>query len=142
MIPRPLSPSTDIPLFVGFEPNHVSDGRYPQWPFAHSIQAIAEVTGFDTDEAAAALWQRYRSMMAAFDLIVPGDDNAAGPYNLLMTREWMWLVPRRRESVEGISLNALAYAGALLVKRRQGIAEVERLGPMHLLSCCAGWSGG
>lgn len=38
------------------------------------------------------------------------------PYNLLVTRDWMLLVPRRAEFYRGVSLNALAFAGALLVQ--------------------------
>jgi sulfate adenylyltransferase (ADP) / ATP adenylyltransferase len=35
-------------------------------------------------------------------------------YNLLVTRQWLMLVPRRNECFAGISLNAMAFAGAFL----------------------------
>jgi ATP adenylyltransferase/5',5'''-P-1,P-4-tetraphosphate phosphorylase II len=47
------------------------------------------------------------------------------PYNFLLTRRWMLLVPRTRECFEDISLNALAFAGSLFVRDQ---AQYARLG--------------
>ncbi len=60
------------------------------------------------------------------------------PYNLLATREWMLVVPRRTERVEGVSLNALAFAGSLLVKDEAQLERLKRLGPMRALQAVAG----
>ena len=44
------------------------------------------------------------------------DDGAAQPHNVLLTREWLLVVPRTRERTltTGASVNALAFAGLLL----------------------------
>jgi ATP adenylyltransferase len=55
------------------------------------------------------------------------------PYNLLVTDRWMLVVPRSRERFEGISINALGFAGALLVRDPAQLAAVERAGPMSVL---------
>jgi sulfate adenylyltransferase (ADP) / ATP adenylyltransferase len=57
----------------------------------------------------------------------------SAPYNLLLTREWMLLVPRTRESVEGISMNALGFAGSLFVRDEAQMRVVLDRGPMALL---------
>jgi ATP adenylyltransferase len=41
------------------------------------------------------------------------------PYNLLLTRQWLLLIPRSQASFQGIEVNALGFAGALLVRNRQ-----------------------
>jgi sulfate adenylyltransferase (ADP) / ATP adenylyltransferase len=55
------------------------------------------------------------------------------PYNLLLTRQWMLVVPRRLETVDGISVNSLGFAGALLAKNEQELTIIRNLGPMNLL---------
>ncbi|MEF1435428.1 hypothetical protein QWU86_11430, partial [Neisseria gonorrhoeae] len=55
------------------------------------------------------------------------------PYNLLVTPQWMLLVPRTLERVEGISVNALGFAGSLFVRDTAQMQIVRRLGPMTVL---------
>jgi hypothetical protein len=55
------------------------------------------------------------------------------PYNLLVTRSWMLLVPRSRDSALGVSVNALGFAGALLVRDHAQMVAVVDLGPMTVL---------
>ncbi len=62
-----------------------------------------------------------------------GCDRPGMPYNLLATRDWMLVVPRLREGFESISLNALAFAGSLLVKNREQLERVRTIGPMSML---------
>ena len=57
-----------------------------------------------------------------------------GPYNLLMTREWMLVVPRSREFYHSISVNALGFAGAMLVKGEKQMRALKERGPMHVLA--------
>lgn len=56
------------------------------------------------------------------------------PYNLLVTRRWLLLVPRSREDHAGISVNALGFAGSLFVRHAGQIDEVRKLGPLSLLT--------
>lgn len=55
------------------------------------------------------------------------------PYNLLMTREFLALIPRSRQSHQDIEVNALGFAGGLLVKNQQQLAMLKELGPWKLL---------
>jgi len=55
-------------------------------------------------------------------------------FNLLVTQNWMLVIPRRAESFDGISVNSLGYAGALLVKTEQELIRLKRQGPMALLA--------
>jgi ATP adenylyltransferase len=78
----------------------------------------------------------------AFAPLAPGSDLHAayrdllrwdGPYNLLVTRRWMLLVPRSREHFQSISVNALGFAGSLFVRNRRELDLVRKTGPMNLL---------
>lgn len=62
------------------------------------------------------------------------------PYNLLISQQWMLVVPRHQESVHGISMNSLAFAGALLAKNQQEMDIILSTGPIALLQqvCCSG----
>jgi ATP adenylyltransferase len=50
----------------------------------------------------------------------------------------MLLVPRQQEHFAGISLNALAFAGAFLTRNQQELDALRRSGPMAALSYAAG----
>ena len=76
-------------------------------------------------------------MLEALDL--KGDGHTA-PYNLLITRQWMLMVPRSLEFFRGISLNALAFAGAFLVRDQLQLDLLKQHGPLAALAgvACSG----
>ncbi len=58
-------------------------------------------------------------------------------YNLLVTREWMLLVPRSRECLEHVSINALGFAGSLFMRERRQMRAIKIHGPMNVLRSVA-----
>ncbi len=92
-------------------------------PFAHAVCRIDDCLG--TGDAASKIHERYSRLLASL-----GNPRA---YNLLATRDWMLVVPRARESWNSISVNALGFAGALLVRSEDELSQLKRLGPMRLL---------
>ncbi|MFL5346015.1 MAG: DUF4922 domain-containing protein [Hyalangium sp.] len=70
-----------------------------------------------------------------------GCEKPGTPYNFLATRQWTLVVPRTQEAFESISLNALAFAGSLLVKNREQLERVRAVGPMTLLRAVTGPPG-
>jgi ATP adenylyltransferase len=127
--PLPLGgDDRDLPLApllreaaLGAEPRPVS-----ALPFRHA--AVGLTAAGDGDALLAA----YAGLCEALEL-----DPARDPYNLLVTSEWMLLVPRSRGEVDGIPLNALAYAGALMVRNDAQRAELLERGPWWLLTAAA-----
>jgi ATP adenylyltransferase len=61
----------------------------------------------------------------------------SAPYNLLVARRWMLLVPRSAEYVEGVSVNALGFVGSLFVRNAAQMQVIQTLGPMTLLQRAA-----
>ncbi len=137
MLPLPLLPSSSFPLAALFAELAPAAGAIVQTalPFAHRLAATTAATG-DSEAAliacAEANWHRYRAMLAALQL-APAADGLMPPHNLLMTRDYLWLVPRRRGSYRGLEVNALGYAGALLVRGESQYRQLQRLGCLGLL---------
>jgi len=102
-------------------------------PFRHTLFAL-DPTNRGAQAATAAL-DAYQKGLARLDLSEAGDSRQAAPYNLLLTRRWLLLAPRRRECYESVSVNALGFAGSLLVRNTQQSERVRSVGPMNMLKC-------
>ena len=127
----------------------------PTWPFRHAyslfagpefkclLTRTAKADGDATDDLPAAaaadlgvaLEQRYRRLLD--DCGLAESSGELPPYNLLLTRRWMLLVPRQCEHAAGISFNALAFAGALLVKDHDQWEQLREFGPWRALRMVA-----
>jgi sulfate adenylyltransferase (ADP) / ATP adenylyltransferase len=134
IVPLPLGetgPPVPIEPLLGAS----AQTRLPDLPFRHAFAR------FDTDELTRAdtakrVLSRYRTLLEAAGVGAVEIDRAtchATPYNLLVTRRWMLLVPRSAERVEGVSVNALGFAGSLFVRDAAQLGVIERLGPMTVL---------
>ncbi|CAE6740974.1 ATP adenylyltransferase family protein [Paraburkholderia haematera] len=114
-------------------------GRGPGLAFRHAFAPLELASAISTDAAHAAL-DCYHALLEAVGLRaieVNGELHQSAPYNLLVSPRWMLLVPRSSERVEGISVNALAFAGSLFVRDAAQLQVIERLGPMTVLQRAA-----
>ncbi len=95
------------------------------------LPVVVGITGASGAAMAVATIDR----LLAMDLPVDshGAGRQSGPYNLLVTRSWMLLVPRSRDSFRGVPVNALGFAGSLLVRNRRELQLVREIGPMTIL---------
>lgn len=109
--------------------------RLAPYPFLHAVAPVP-ATAWEADDparrGAEALRLAYRALAGRVGLELR-PDRGTHPYNLLATRRWMLLVPRAREGSDGVSVNALGFAGSLLVKDREHLATVRRHGPVEVL---------
>ncbi|WP_322043129.1 phosphorylase [Paraburkholderia sp. J67] len=135
-VPLPLDATGPAaPVEALFGAVHVQDGVgcVRGLPFAHAFAPLDLTTG----DAAPALLQTYRRLLHAAGIgaiDVDGVAHQGAPYNLLVTRRWMLVVPRTAERVEGISLNALGFAGSLFVRDAHQLDTLARIGPMTALT--------
>lgn len=95
-------------------------------PFAH---AFAPLRSFEPHELLGC----YGRLLQRIGCAQP-----PAPYNLLLTRDWMLAVPRSREGVDGISVNALGFAGSLLFRHEAERERVRARGCLALLAACVG----
>lgn len=137
LVPLPLAPQGPaIPIapLLARVPGDGGCGTIPGFDFIH---AFARLDAAADDRAAAReASERYATMLAQVGMNPPsgvGADLQSGPYNLLATREWLLLVPRAREFFDGISVNALGFAGALLVRNDGQLRALRAAGPLTVL---------
>jgi len=123
MVPLPLAPAgPPVPIHPLLTPT-------PDLPFAHAFRTLDSARMRTPREAASYTLGLYRELLREVGL-----DVDRGPYNLLVTREWILLVPREEECFDGVSVNALGFAGALLVRDRTQLQRLKDLGPMSVLA--------
>ncbi|MBD2681193.1 MULTISPECIES: phosphorylase [Nostoc] len=132
LVPLPLAPSG---LQIPIEPLlreaqfQNSTATLPKLPFLHAFAPLNPQwveSPFTGGEATLAV---YRTLLEAVGL----NTTQLGAYNLLMTREWMMIVPRSQEHFHTISVNSLGFAGALLVKNAEEMQLLKDQGPMNIL---------
>jgi ATP adenylyltransferase len=113
----------------------------PGLPFRHAFVWLAPAAAEAPKATAFRLAPLYVSLLAAVGVSPvtrSGEVRQSGPYNLLVTRRWMLAVPRAQEHFEGISINALGFAGSLFVQDDTQRAALARAGPMQALCAVAG----
>lgn len=153
LVPLPLSAARasaawSVPMEAVFDQWSSGGGtaRLLRLPFRNAF-AVLEPSFFDDADAAQGLLERYTAMLAACGLREgsANDDGRAaneperqiGPYNLLVTRGWMLLVPRSQEHFGTISVNALGFAGSLFVRDQAEMDALRAAGPMSVLRAVA-----
>ncbi len=109
-------------------------GLIPNFPFVHGLVRLGLAPTIAPEQAVQRLLVAYETLLKAVGLH-PGElqlgAEQTGAYNLLLTREWMLLVPRSQESYATIAVNALGFAGALLVKDK---AQLEHLKQVQIFT--------
>jgi ATP adenylyltransferase len=131
LVPLPLGPGSErIPLEPALKAAIAGSPLGPRadLPFLHQASAVDHGLWSRPGLAAEKLLAQYLKLLG---LLKPGQNHI--PHNLLVTREWMLVVPRRRESSGPVSVNALGFAGALLVRSHDDLDWVARQGPLAIL---------
>jgi sulfate adenylyltransferase (ADP) / ATP adenylyltransferase len=126
----PIEPLLETARFEG------TIGRAPGLPFSHVLVRMNPEWIASPLKGAQELLKQYLHMLQTLGLAGGGtgeETRSPGPYNLLVTRQWMLLVPRSTECFEGISVNALGFAGGFLVKNQAQLDRLKTCGPMTAL---------
>lgn len=127
-------------LVAGGLPAQGQVGCAASLPFLHALAPVDPAWIGDPLGGARGALECYQSMLHAAGMErghSPVRQRQSGPYNLLLTRRWMLLVPRSTEFFSGASVNALGFAGALLVKNEDQLRDLKRRGPMTVLRSVA-----
>ena len=102
-------------------------GTVASFDFRHAVADVLDLTsGGGAGGTLLALYFDLRRRV--------GLQKERDAYNLLLTREWMFLAPRSEESYEGVEINSLGFAGSLLLRRPEQVELVRRVGLPKLLA--------
>jgi sulfate adenylyltransferase (ADP) / ATP adenylyltransferase len=141
MVPLPLDESgPPVPMEALLDRVPAMSGKWtiavvPGLKFRHAFAHI-DLLADNADEAARAAQTCYRALLDAAGvnaINVGGVAHQGAPYNLLVTRRWMLLVPRSRERIDGISVNTLGFAGSFFVRDTTQLHTLAQIGPMKAL---------
>jgi len=114
----------------------------PTLSFAHHIRRLSIRPSTDTEQIEQQLSSAFIELL---DLCIstirhePDYPAGAPSYNVVLTLGHMHLVPRRQEAHvlvdtgERVSVNALGFAGMMLVKCEEELAAVMKEGPSNIL---------
>jgi ATP adenylyltransferase len=137
LVPLPLAPQGPAvpiaPLLLGVA-GTAGSGAIPGFDFVHAFARLGAPAGGSA--AAREAFKCYATLLEQAGLRPPSGRGAnlqSGPYCLLATREWLLLVPRSREFFGSISVNALGFAGALLVRSEEDLRALRAAGPFTAL---------
>ena len=130
-----------IPITTRFEKPSDDDVicRATRLPFSHVYARILPPQGQSDREAVERMRELYLAMLQTLGLWQPKDPltrepQTPKPYNLLASRDWLWVVPRSESHHQGIAVNALGYAGTLLIKNSAQLELLKQIGPLSLLT--------
>lgn len=109
--------------------------RFPRLPWEHGAVKLRYKPG-DSATMAEQTYEGYCNGMDAFEVFKNGKISLM-PYNLLITREWLLVIPRRCDDFRGISVNALGFAGSFFVSNQTELEILRQTGPLNLLKSVA-----
>jgi ATP adenylyltransferase len=107
-------------------------GVIPALPYQHGLFKLDPMDDRSPLAAAPLILDGYNRLLQRLKLVKNGEDYPQ-PYNLLVTRQWMLIVPRSAEFFESIAINSLGFAGALLVKNEEQLQFLQAYGIMNVL---------
>jgi len=134
LVPLPLSayaPDVATSALFGEPTDAGKPIRLSELPFVHAFAWLDSLQSKGPAAQAADTVALYRELLAAAG--VDSTDPNVQPYNLLVTRRFMLLVPRRIERFKKVAVNALGFAGSFFVGRQESLEIIVRTGPMALL---------
>ena len=110
-------------------------GQASPWPWAYRL---SRRHACGTADAAAELQELYQGHAVELGL---GHHQAQPvpqhPYNLVFDRHWLMTVRRTQEHWAGFSVNALGFAGSLLITEHSDLGWLQTNGPLALLQAVA-----
>jgi ATP adenylyltransferase len=128
-VPLPLAPESPDAV-----PMERVLGGGARLPFRHAFARLAP------QASAAMLHSLYRELLHRCGISAVAEaegDVQSAPYNLLVRRSWMLVVPRSRACFEAIPVNGLGFAGSLFVRSQADLDRVRAVGPMQVLRAVA-----
>ncbi|MGE8518330.1 phosphorylase [Alcaligenes sp. YSL9] len=132
-IPQAAS-NGSLALYLDKLPTQAAAGsahQHPALAFEHCFVRLQDAQ--EPEVLAASLLSSYRTACNELGLET-AEDGLLPPHNMLAGQGWMLVVPRSVELVDGISVNALSYAGCIYVRTPEQIDLVRQIGPLGVLA--------
>lgn len=134
LVPGSLAPNLEqIPITPALKTANFSGniGQIPIFPFLHRFSWLDLDWTDHPEKIGKEVLIVYHNLREALNA------NTETPYNFLMARNWMLIVPRKQERFQSIGINSLGFAGALLVRNQEELEIVKQHRPLEILAAVA-----
>jgi ATP adenylyltransferase len=103
--------------------------------YAFAREKLPANLAAEPQRVGARLSDTYRGLLARLDLFSSDAPDAPdAPYNLLLTRDCMVVIPRTRAGWQRSGVNAIGYAGSFLLHHPEDLAWLREVGPLQVLA--------
>ncbi|KAF2077320.1 hypothetical protein CYY_001386 [Polysphondylium violaceum] len=106
-----------------------------------------KLKSMDKDQISIYFEHHYRSLLNHLNLNSDQDNSSSNninniyedtttdfkSYNFIMTKEWMFMIPRSCYQAKGISINSVGFTGAILVRKEEELDTIKSYGIMNIL---------
>lgn len=101
-------------------------------PFVHGVIKINK----DETYVDRCLEEGYNAVLDFVEGQVKGYSSwtRTDSYNMIMTNQYMMIVPRNKEYIGSVGCNSMGFAGSFFLATQQEIDDVKKYGPSYLLS--------
>ncbi|KAH3744766.1 5',5'''-P-1,P-4-tetraphosphate phosphorylase [Pelomyxa schiedti] len=117
--------------------------KIPCLPFPHALVDLRKYVSFEADPAiATCLKAVYDTALGELGIRLPGQTENTSEndisHNMLLTRQWMFVVPRKFESyLNIIPTNSLGFGGSFFVRNEEALRLLNEVGPINVLKYLA-----
>ncbi|BAQ62847.1 Ap4A phosphorylase II [Geminocystis sp. NIES-3708] len=136
IVPYPLVPEIDtLPINNLILSNKNEDNiiTLKSLPYSQAVSFFEDITHKSPQELGKITFDYYYQILAKLNIKIK-DNKPSINYNLLITKDWMMVIPRKQEKIESISINSLGFAGALLVKNNIELEFLLKYKPLEILT--------
>lgn len=102
-------------------------------PYQQAVTFFEEISDKSAEKLGKITLEYYHQLLDKLSITIE-NNKPSTHYNLLMTKQWMMIIPRSKEKLKFISINSLGFAGALLVKNEQELEFLLKHKPLEILS--------
>jgi ATP adenylyltransferase len=136
VVPYPLVPEIDdIPLnhLILSNKNQEKITTLKALPYLQGIAFFEGISEKSVEEAGKITSEYYNQLLDKLNIKIE-ENKPSQDYNLLITKDWMMIIPRSQEKFDSISINSLGFAGALLVKNDAELQLLLKYKPLEFLT--------
>ncbi|KLV08830.1 phosphorylase [Photobacterium aquae] len=98
-------------------------------PFEH---VVSRSNNLDAE----SIYGNYLAALAKLQL-GPDEHGECSPHNVLLSKDWLLVLPRAVNNIAGVFANGMNYSGRFLVKRKEQLEWLKQYGLLRFLAECS-----
>lgn len=103
---------------------------FPRLPYKYFSVDFAE----QAQPSKELLLKTYQKLLSRCEGLLPGKQGESVPHDMILTKNWMMVIPRSRRNFEGSSdVNAAGMLGMIWLKHDDEVHKWKELGPARVL---------